>query len=101
MALLSARLMDALPRALAYRGNPAPGRTARFVLTGVAGGCYDVALDPRSAAGVPDVTIVADVVDLCRVAARRLDLADLRATLGGDLVLAASVLSGVDAFARD
>jgi uncharacterized protein (TIGR03083 family) len=101
MALLSSRLMDALPRALAYRGRPQRGRTARFVLTGAAGGLYVVALDPRETAGEPDVTIVADVIDLCRVAARRLHPDALEVTVDGDRELAAAVLAGVDAFARD
>ena len=32
-----------------------------------------VPLDPSERAGEPDVTIVADVVDICRRAARRAD----------------------------
>ena len=39
MATLSGRLMAAVPLALPYRGSTAPGRTARFVLTGPSGGC--------------------------------------------------------------
>jgi hypothetical protein len=109
MLLMSSRLMAALPRALAYRGVPPLPRTARFVLTGAAGGCYDVPLDPRAdpavsavpADGDADVTIVADVVDLCRVAAARLSPGDLRRDVTGDEPLADLVLSHVAAFARD
>jgi uncharacterized protein (TIGR03083 family) len=101
MALLSARLMRALPLALAYRGAAQPDRTARFVLTGPAGGCYDVPLDPRTGAGTADVTIVVDAVDLCRVAARRLPHGEVAATVDGDAELARLVLGNADAFARD
>ncbi len=101
MAVLSSSLMAAVPNALAYRRSAAPGRTARFVLTGAAGGCYTVPLSPGAEAGEPDVTIVADAVDLCRVAARRLRPAKLDATFEGDRPLADLVLAGLDAFARD
>jgi uncharacterized protein (TIGR03083 family) len=103
MALMSSRLMAALPFALAYRRQPVPGRSARFVLTGPAGGCYTVPLDPRDGtpAAAPDVTIVTDAVDLCRVAARRLLPAELAMTVEGDRALATEVLAAADAFARD
>jgi hypothetical protein len=87
--------------ALAYRGSTAPGRSARFVLTGPAGGSYTVPLAPDSPATTPAVTIVTDPVDLCRVAARRLDPAELDATVDGDHQLAELVLAGVGALARD
>lgn len=101
MATLSSRLMAAVPMALAYRHRTAPGRTARFVLTGAAGGCYTVPLHPGTDPGEPDVTVVADTVDLCRLAARRLRADELGATIEGDRQLADLVLAGLDAFARD
>lgn len=107
MLLMSSRLMAALPRALAYRGVPPLQRTARFVLTGPAGGCYDVLLDPstpddpRSTDAEADVTIVADVVDLCRVAAARMPPDELSRDVTGDVPLAELVLANVAAFARD
>jgi uncharacterized protein (TIGR03083 family) len=101
MLALSARFMKALPLALAYRGVLLPGRTARFVLTGASGGCYDVALDFRESPGEPDVTIVTDVIGLCRVAARRLTPAELAPWIEGDADLAWRVLAEADAFARD
>jgi uncharacterized protein (TIGR03083 family) len=101
MATLSGRLMAAVPGALAYRRTTAPGRTARFVLTGTAGGCYTVPLHPGTDPGEPDFTLVADTVDLCRVAARRLRPDQLSATIDGDAGLADLVLAGLDAFARD
>jgi uncharacterized protein (TIGR03083 family) len=103
MALLSATLMDFVPYALASRGTVARG-TARFVLLGEAGGCYTVALDPKrvpTESGQPDVTIIADTVELCRVAARRLAPGELDATVEGDRDLGALVVAGLDALARD
>jgi uncharacterized protein (TIGR03083 family) len=101
MAMMSSRLMGAVPDALAYRRSAAPGRTARFVLTGPAGGCYTVPLAPGGAAGEPDFVLVADVVDICRVAARRLRPDELDVRIEGDRGLADLVLAGIDAFARD
>ncbi|GAA1166498.1 maleylpyruvate isomerase family mycothiol-dependent enzyme [Nocardioides aquiterrae] len=101
MRLMSSRLMDALPLALAYRGVEPPGRTVRFVLTGPGGGCYDVPLDGAAAATDPDVLVVTDVVALCRVAAARLGPDRLDVTVEGDRELADLVLAHVDAFARD
>lgn len=104
MTLLSARLMAVLPFALAYRGESAPGRSARFVLTGDAGGVYTVPLDLRRGTpdgDEPDVTIVTDAVELCRVAARRLPATELEAAVEGDHQLATLVLAAADAFARD
>ena len=101
MLTLSDRLMGAVPQALAYRGTAAPQRTVRFVLTGPGGGCYDVALHAGEAPGAPAVTIVADTLELCRVAARRLRPAELAKTIEGDRRLADLVLADLDSFARD
>jgi hypothetical protein len=70
-------------------------------MTGPAGGCYTVPLAPETPAAEPGVTIVIDPVDLCRVAARRLDRAELDATIDGDHRLAELVLSSIGALARD
>jgi uncharacterized protein (TIGR03083 family) len=101
MALMSERFMTVLPFAVAMRGMAAPGRTARFVLTGPAGGCYTVALDPSEAPGEPDTTIVVDATELCRLAARRIEVADLPVTIEGDLALAGRILASADALAKD
>jgi uncharacterized protein (TIGR03083 family) len=101
MALLSSRLMAVVPHALAYRGSTVPGRAARFVLTGPAGGAYTVPLAPNEEPGDPAFVVVTDVVDVCRVAARRLRPADLPAAVEGDRELAGLVLGALDAFARD
>ncbi len=103
MALLSATLMDFVPQALAYRGA-VPRGTAQFVLLGEAGGTYTVRLDaqpPAAEPGEPDVTIIADAIDLCRLAARRLSPAGLGPAIEGDLELGAAILADLDALARD
>ncbi|KAA1415978.1 hypothetical protein F0U44_20340 [Nocardioides humilatus] len=102
MLMMSSRLMRGVPGALLYRGAVVTGRTARFVLTGDAGGCYDVALDGGAVNGAePDVTIIGDVVDVCRIAAGRLHPDGLDAVIEGDHELARLVLAHIDAFARD
>ncbi len=101
MTTLSAELMTVLPVALAYQGSAAPGRSARFVLTGLAGGTYTVPLAPGTPATRPAVTIITDPGELCRVAARRLDPAELDVTIDGDHELAELVLAGVGALALD
>jgi uncharacterized protein (TIGR03083 family) len=102
LTLMSQRLMGALPLAVAWRQTTVPMRSVRFVLTGPGGGCYDVDLAGAGVGGPDDeVTIVADTTDVCRVAARRLDAADLEAVVDGDGDAALALLATVDAFARD
>jgi uncharacterized protein (TIGR03083 family) len=101
LALMSRRLLDVLPLAMAVQGVPRPGHTARLVLTGAGGGCYDRPLAPDDVVGVPDVELVVDVVDLCRLAARRARPEDVDLAIDGDEELASAVLVAVGAFARD
>lgn len=101
LALMSGLLMAMMPMAMSSRRNPAPGRSARFVLTGPAGGCYTVPLHPGDRPADPDVTIVAETVDICRLAARRLSAHELDVTIEGDAELGNLVLAAMDSFARD
>jgi uncharacterized protein (TIGR03083 family) len=101
LTLMSSRLLDVLPLAMAVEGVPRPGQTVRLVLTGAGGGCYDRPLSPDDVVGVPDVELVVDVVDLCRLAARRTRPEDLDLEIEGDEELAGTVLVAVGAFARD
>lgn len=101
MAVLSATVMAALPLAMAYRGSAAPGRAARFVLTGPAGGTFTVPLAPQMQAAEPEVTIVTDPAGLCQVAVRRLSPGQLDVAIDGDRALGDLVLAGIDALARD
>jgi uncharacterized protein (TIGR03083 family) len=101
MATLSTEVMAAVPLAMAYRGSAAPGRAARFVLTGPAGGVYVVPLAPQAEAAEPEVTIVTDPAGLCQVAVRRLTPEGLDAAIDGDQALGGLVLAGIGALARD
>jgi uncharacterized protein (TIGR03083 family) len=101
MALLCNELMAAVPLAMAYRGTTAPGRAARVVLTGPAGGAFIVPLAPLDQVAEPEVTIVADAVDFCQVAVRRLRPDQLDAAMDGDHSLGELVLASIGALARD
>jgi uncharacterized protein (TIGR03083 family) len=101
MATLCAALMAAVPLTLAYGGTTAPGRAARFVLTGPAGGTYTVPLAPLEQAAEPDVTILTDAAGFCRVAVRRLRPEQLDTVIDGDRELGDLVLAGIGALARD
>ena len=98
---MSGNLMAALPTAVTIQGASRPGRTARVVLTGDGGGTFDVPLALGSAVGAPDVLIAADVVNFCRLAARRVSPAALAVTIEGDSELAEVVLVAAGAFALD
>ena len=72
----------------------------RLVLTGAGGGTWDVAIGgdaPEPAA----IAIVTDVVDFCRLAANRLNPADLDMQVTGDQSRAAGVLAAAAALALD
>jgi len=66
----------------------------RVVLTGAGGGTFDIGGSGERAA-----LVVADVVDYCRVVARRIDPADLQRTVEGDTVLVDALLDASRAFA--
>jgi uncharacterized protein (TIGR03083 family) len=101
LRLMSSDLMNALPVALTVRGSAQPGRTARIVLTGLGGGVFERPMAMDDNVGTPDVMITADVVDFCRLAARRIAPRDLDASIEGDPALADLVLAAASAFARD
>jgi alpha-D-ribose 1-methylphosphonate 5-triphosphate synthase subunit PhnG len=66
----------------------------RVVLTGAGGGTYDLGDQTRRR-----VVLVADVVDYCRLAARRLPAAELEAVIEGDEQAAAHLLAAAQLFA--
>ncbi len=75
------------------------GHTARIVLTGRGGGVWNQSLRLGAEAGEPSVTIVADAVEFCRLAARRIAPTDLTADVEGSMDLAIDVLRGASVFA--
>lgn len=105
MALMSSRLMGAVAQALALSGTTVTSQRVRFVLTGRAGGCFDVHFDPVEVGRPAHLTLVAvaaaAAVDVCRLAARRGEVEDLEVHLEGDHDLAGVVLHVLDAFAQD
>jgi hypothetical protein len=54
-------------------------------------------LDGRS----PDVTVIGDVIDICRLAARRTERDEISVEVIGDAALGERVLASVGAFSRD
>jgi hypothetical protein len=56
---------------------------------------------PGEVPGEPDVTITVSALDLCRLAANRLDAADLDASVVGARELVAPLLVGATAFSAD
>ena len=75
------------------------GHTARIVLTGRGGGVWNQSLRLGADPGEPSVTIVADAIEFCRLAAQRIAPADLSAEVEGSMDLALDVLRGASVFA--
>jgi uncharacterized protein (TIGR03083 family) len=90
--------VPSMPYGLASSGASVAGRTARIVLTGPGGGTWDQPLALGETAGEPDTTLVLDVVDYCRVAARRLAPEEVEVEIDGDVELARQVLAGAGVF---
>jgi hypothetical protein len=97
--LMSHAAVHAIPLGMLL-GNIDGGRhTARIVLTGRGGGVWNQPLQLGLEAGEPSVTIVADAVEFCRLAAQRIAPADLEAEVDGPMDLAITVLRGAAVFA--
>ena len=99
LAAMSDVAARSLPTGMTLAGTARPGRSAKVVLLGPGGGTWTVPLALGDEAGAPDVTVVADVVDFCRVASTRLAPDALDADVEGDAGLAAEVLRAVAIFA--
>lgn len=108
MTTLAARL---LPGAARRGGMLTPARL-RLVLTGRGGGTWDLLLGDNDGAGaggsaadggaaLPRLSIVADAVAFCRLAADRIRPADLDAYLTGSRELAGRVLAATPSLALD
>jgi hypothetical protein len=73
--------------------------TARIVLTGRGGGVWNQPLQVGGEPVEPSVTIVADAIEFCRLAAQRIAPTDLAADIDGPTDLAIKVLRGASVFA--
>jgi uncharacterized protein (TIGR03083 family) len=101
---MSDRAVQGLPGLLLLAGIEPPPVPVRVVLTGRGGGTWDVDLDleaepGRPPSGPPRTTLVADVVDFCRLVSRRVEIDELDHDVEGDRDLATSLLRGAQAIA--
>ena len=99
LAAMSDVAARSLPTGMTLSGTARPGASAKVVLLGEGGGTWTVPLAMGDAGGPPATTVVADVVDFCRVASTRLDPATLDHDVEGDAELARQVLRAVAIFA--
>ena len=75
--------------------------TLRLVLTGAGGGTWDRNLSAGLPAGEPDIVLVADTVEFCRLVAMRLAPSEIDCDIIGDEALGELVLAGCTKFAMD
>ncbi|TVZ04013.1 maleylpyruvate isomerase family mycothiol-dependent enzyme [Trebonia kvetii] len=102
MTTLAARLLPGAAR----RGGLLTAASLRLVLTGHGGGTWDLVLGDDAADDADDgesprLSIVADAVGFCRLAADRIRPADLGASVIGSADLAACVLAATATLALD
>jgi Mycothiol maleylpyruvate isomerase N-terminal domain len=97
--LMSHAAIHAIPLGMLLGNIDGGQHTARIVLTGRGGGVWNQPLQLGLDAGEPSVTIVADAVEFCRLAAQRIAPADLDAEVDGPMDLAITVLRGASVFA--
>jgi uncharacterized protein (TIGR03083 family) len=100
LALMADLAGRSLGASLALVGRVRPGKTARLVLTGDAGGAWSVPMDPgATATDPPDVTLTADVVDWCLLVGDRIAPSAIPHRVDGDPALAADLLAAAPALA--
>ena len=97
MTTLAVRL---LPGA-ALRGGQLAAARLRLVLTGQGGGTWDVVLGDDDSAEPSRLSIVADAVGFCRLAANRIRPAYLGAHVSGSQDLAAGLVAAAATLALD
>jgi uncharacterized protein (TIGR03083 family) len=97
--LMSGVAVAAIPLGMLLGSIDSGPHTARIVLTGRGGGVWNQPLQLGAEPGEPSVTIVADAVEFCRLAAQRIAPADLSAEVEGSMDLAIDVLRGASVFA--
>jgi hypothetical protein len=97
--LMTRTAVGAIPLGMLLGNIDCGQHTARIVLTGRGGGVWNQPLQLGLAAGEPAVTIVADALEFCRMAAQRIEPADLDTEVEGPADLAINVLRGASVFA--
>ena len=97
--LMTRTAVRAIPLGMLLAGIDAGPHTARIVLTGRGGGVWNQPLQLGAEAGEPAVTVIADALEFCRLAAQRIAPADLDAEVDGPVDLAITVLRGASVFA--
>lgn len=98
LRLMCDTAVRALSLGMLLNGTDPAGRTVRIVLTGD-GGSWVQALALGAEPGEPALTLVADAVEFCRVAAKRTAPSALVCTVEGDAHLAADALAAAAVFA--
>jgi uncharacterized protein (TIGR03083 family) len=97
--LMTRTAVGAIPLGMLLASIDVGPHTARIVLTGRGGGVWNQSLTLGLEAGEPEVTIVADALEFCRMAAQRLAPGDLAVDVEGPMDLALTVLRGASVFA--
>jgi len=99
LRLMTETAVAAIPLGLLLAGIDADDVTARLVLTGSGGGVWNQPLRFGAEVAEPALTIVADAFDFCRLAAQRIDPAELGIDVEGHPDIAQRVLRGASVFA--
>jgi uncharacterized protein (TIGR03083 family) len=97
--LMTRAAVGAIPLGMLLGNIDGGQHTARIVLTGSGGGVWNQPLQLGLEPGEPSVTIVADALEFCRLAAQRIAPADLDTEVEGPMDLAIMVLRGASVFA--
>jgi uncharacterized protein (TIGR03083 family) len=103
LALMTALAVQALPQGMELAGTQYRGLDLHLVLTGPGGGTWNLRLgaDQDTDGSVPEVVIVADGVDFCRLVANRASPGDVVLQVSGATYAAPDVLAGAAALALD
>jgi uncharacterized protein (TIGR03083 family) len=99
LRLMTRTAVRAIPLGLLLAGIDGGPHTARLVLTGLGGGVWNQPLQLGAEPGEPSVTVIADALEFCRLAAQRIAPSDLVAEIDGPKDLAINVLRGASVFA--
>jgi hypothetical protein len=92
---MSSTSVSNLDLVIALAFPDAPTGTTRIVLTGAGGGTFDI-----GPGGERVTTAIVDVVDYCRMTARRLEVDNLSADITGDRAVAAALWNAARVFAN-